>query len=99
MDNPFLNLFATILDYNNYESRKVNRTNINAYTIDTVYTSDYGYETAIWKDDSDDMAIVERYADKDEAIEGHNKWVEFCKTNPSKVWNIQTDEDFEFDIE
>ena len=96
MDNPFLNLFSAMLDYDNYESRKVNRTVINDYTIDTAYSSDYGYETAIWKNDSDDMAIVERYANKDEAIEGHNKWVEFCKTNPSKVWNIQTDEDFEF---
>ena len=96
MDNPFSNLFAAMSDYGNYESRKVNRTNINDYTIDTAYTSDYGYETAIWKNDSDDMAIVERYEDKSEAIEGHNKWVEFCKTNPSKVWNIQYDEYFEF---
>ena len=96
MDNPFLNLFNIMSDYGNYENRKVNRTDINGYTIDTAYTSDYGYETAIWKNGQHDMAIVERYADKDKAIEGHNKWVEFCKTNPSKVWNIQTDEYFEF---
>lgn len=99
MDNPFLNLFATILDYDNYESRKVNRTDINDYTIDTAYTSDYGYETAIWKNGQHDMAIVERYADKAKAVEGHSKWIKFCKNNPSKVWNIQTEEDFEFDIE
>ena len=96
MDNPFLNLFNIMSDYGNYENRKVNRTDINGYTIDTAYTSDYGYETAIWKNGQHDMAIVERHADKDKAIEGHNKWVEFCKTNPSKVWNIQTDEYFEF---
>ena len=96
MDNPFLNLFGAMFDYDNYASRKVDCTDINDYTIDTDYTSDYGYETAIWKNDSDDMAIVERYVDKIEAIKGHNKWVEFCKTNPSKVWNIQTDEYFEF---
>ena len=96
MDNPFLNLFSMMSDYGTYENRKVNRTDINGYTIDTAYTSDYGYETAIWKNGQHDMAIVERYADKSEAIEGHNKWVEFCKTNPSKVWNIQTDEYFEF---
>ena len=95
MDNPFSNLFAAMADYGNYESRKVDRTVINDYTIDTTYTSDYGYETAIWEKDSD-IAIVERYEDKSEAIKGHNKWVEFCKTNPSKVWNIQYDEYLEF---
>lgn len=96
MDNPFLNLFGFMSDYGNYESRKVGRTDINGYTIDTAYTSDYGYETAIWKDGQSDMAIVERYGSKTDAVEGHNKWVEFCKDNPSKVWNIQTDEYFEF---
>ena len=96
MDNPFLNLFAAMSDYGNYESRKVNRTDINGYTIDTAYTSDYGYETAIWKNGQHNMAIVERYANKIDAGEGHNKWVEFCKGNPSKVWDIQTEEDFEF---
>lgn len=97
MDSPLLNLRSIVLDYDNYESRKVDHTVINDYIIDTAYCSDYGYETAIWKNDSDDMAIVGRYADdKSEAIEGHNKWVEFCKRNPSKVWNIQTDEYFEF---
>ena len=96
MDNPFSNLFAAMSDYDNYESRKVNRTDINGYTIDTVYTSDYGYETAIWKNDSDGMAIVERYANKIDAVEGHSKWIAFCKGNPSKVWNIQTEKDFEF---
>ena len=96
MDNPFLNLFGMMSDYGNYENRKVNHTNINGYTIDTAYTSDYGYETAIWKNGQYDMAIVERYTSKIEAFEGHNKWVEFCKTNPSKVWDIQTEEDFEF---
>ena len=96
MDNPFLNLFSIMSDYGSYENRKVNRTNINDYVIDTAYASDYGYETAIWKNGQHDMAIVERYAYKNKAIEGHNKWVEFCKTNPAKVWNIQTEEDFEF---
>ena len=95
MENPLSNLFAAMADYGNYESRKVDRTVINDYTIDTAYSSDYGYETAIWKNDSD-IAIVERYEDKSEAIEGHNKWVEFCKTNPSKVWNIQYDEYLEY---
>ena len=96
MDNPFLNLFSIMSDYGSYENRKVNRTNINDYVIDTAYASDYGYETAIWKNGQHDMAIVERYAYKNKAIEGHNKWVEFCKTNPSKVWNIQYDEYLEF---
>ena len=96
MDNPFLNLFSMMSDYGNYENRKVNRTDINGYTIDTAYTSDYGYETAIWKNGQNDMAIVERYANKIDAVEGHSKWIAFCKDNPSKVWNIQTEEDFEF---
>ena len=96
MDNPFLNLFSMMSDYSNYENRKVNRTDINGYTIDTAYTSDYGYETAIWKNGQNNMAIVERYANKIDAVEGHSKWIAFCKGNPSKVWNIQTEEDFEF---
>lgn len=96
MDNPFLNLLGCMLDCDNYESRKVNRTDVDDYIVDTAYTSDYGYETAVWKKGQDSIAIVERYDNKTDAVEGHNKWVEFCKNTPSTVWNIQTDEYFEF---
>lgn len=63
-------------------------TEINDYTIDSCYTFDEGYETAIWYKDND-MIIVERYSNKDEMRKGHQKWCDFCKGNPTEVYSIQ----------
>lgn len=92
MDNSLMWLIGMMQDRNNYEERLVARTKIENYTIDTAYTSDYGYETAIWKDDND-MVIVERYPDMEESEEGHKKWCDFCKTKPEKVYSVQFDEE------
>ena len=67
------------------------RNNINDFTIDSCYTFDEGYETAIWKD-LNNMIIVERYSTKEEMKEGHKKWCEFCKTNPIEAYSVQFDE-------
>lgn len=80
------------LFFGNYETaEKVDRTQINGYTIDTCDTVDFGWETAVWYEDNK-MVIVERYEDKERATIGHEKWVEFCKGNPTEVWSVQMDE-------
>lgn len=70
---------------------KTLRTNINDYTIDSCYTFDEGYETAIWYKDND-MVIVERYSNKEDMSKGHQKWCDFCKNNPKEVYSVQYDE-------
>mgnify|MGYP006956376150 CR=1 FL=1 len=74
---------------------KCGRDKVNGYTIDTCYTIDQGYETAMWKD-LDEIVIVERYPDKARAETGHKKWCEFAKTNPKSVYSVQIDEDVYF---
>ena len=63
MDNIYFNILGCLQDMNNYKYRVVARAEVGDYTIDTAWTSDYGYETAIWKFDND-MIIVERYSNK-----------------------------------
>lgn len=66
-------LSATSRDLTNYDSRKVDRTEINGVTVSTAYTSDYGYETAII--DENGVHPVERYgSDRKAAICGHDNW-------------------------
>lgn len=83
-------LKVLLLDSNNYEQRKVGRDVVGDYTISTCYTSDCGYETAIWKGDGN-IIVVQYYPDKEEAKEGHIKWCGLCKMNPTKVYNVQQD--------
>lgn len=65
---------------------------IEDYEIDTCYTVDQGYETAIWKTDNAwDMIIVQRYESKEDAIEGHALWIEYCKLNPLSAYSVQTE--------
>ena len=77
-----------------YRQRLVKRTELEYYAIDTAYTTDCGYETAVamlgmfgrgrpWR-------IVEYYSTREEAAKGHGKWVKFCKTNnPTSVYDVQ----------
>lgn len=71
-------MFEFLKDADNFEERKVNRTEINGLIVSTVLTSDEGYETAIL--DANGTHPVERYATKEHANEGHTKW---CKKVPS----------------
>lgn len=71
------------------------RNNVNNYTIDSCYTFDEGYETAIWKDNNP-MIIVERYLSIDEMQNGHEKWCEFCKKKPKEVYSVQQDTMMDF---
>lgn len=68
---------------------------VGDYTIDSCYTFDEGYETAIWKNVTK-IIIVERYADKEKMEEGHEKWCAFCENNPKEVFSAQSDEIEEF---
>ena len=69
----------------------VGRDEVNNYTIDTCYTVDQGWETAVWYD-TYPMIIVARYPDREMAQQGHNNWVETCRDNhPSHALSVQTD--------
>lgn len=63
---------------------------VGNYTVDTCFTVDQGYETAIWKGNGE-IIVVQRHANKEEAIKGHALWIEYCKLNPVCVYSPQTD--------
>jgi hypothetical protein len=90
MDDIYSTMFALMLcDKNRGEI--VGRDEVNNYTIDTCYTLDCGWETAVWYMDYP-MIIVARYPDKEMAVQGHNEWVETCTTNcPTHAFSVQTD--------
>lgn len=66
-------MFDFLNHIDDYEERKVGKTEIGKLTISTVYTSDEGYETAILDDNG--AYPVERYETKKEAERGHKRWV------------------------
>lgn len=70
-------------EYNAYNNM------VDNYTIDTCYTFDCGWETAIWKDDGE-VIIVAYYENEEKAKIGHTLWCAICQSKPSKVWSVQT---------
>lgn len=80
---------------NNNRNDIVGRDEVEDYTVDTCYTADAGYETAIMKDGGD-WVIVARYSSYEAAEEGHKKWNEFCMTAPSSVYSVQLDRTVRF---
>lgn len=66
-------IMAPLMDGNNYEQRKLGRTEVNGIIVSTALTSDMGYETAIL--DQNGVHPVERYSSKEKAELGHEKWV------------------------
>ena len=87
MDSIYSTLFGIMLGENN-RSEVIGRDTINDYTIDTCYTIDQGWETAVWKG-SNPMIIVDCYASKEDAQKGHENWCEACKLNPPSAWSVQ----------
>lgn len=71
-------MFEFFNDIGNYESRKIGKEEVNGLEVSTCYTSDEGYETALL----DEVSVypVERYASKEEAIAGHQKWMKEAET-------------------
>ena len=67
-----------------YEQRKVaNDTSKSGIAVDTVYSIEEGYETALC-DGSGEWIPVERYPDVESAKLGHKKWLEFADTGDGK---------------
>ena len=89
MDDIFSTFFG-ILNGNYDTAEKIGRDTVGDYTIDTCDTIDQGWETAVWKGDGD-IIIVARYDTKEEAQQGHEDWIDVCKTNPSAAWSVQMD--------
>ena len=90
MDDIYSTLFGILMGEKN-RGEVVGRDEVNDYTIDTCYTIDQGWETAVWYKDYP-MIIVARYPDKEIATQGHNTWVETCTTNrPTHAFSVQTD--------
>jgi hypothetical protein len=65
--------------YGNYESRKVARDEFAWGFISTARVTDgeFDYETAVKHKDynNDEMVVVESYETKQQALNGHAKWV------------------------
>ena len=76
---------------NPYRRAVVGRDRVKGYTIDTCYTSDCGWETAIWKGCSS-LVIVEYYNSQEEAAEGHDKWCIICSDEPKSFWDVDARE-------
>ena len=90
MDSLESTLFGILMGINN-RSEVIGRDEVNNYTIDTCYTIDQGWETAVWYMEYP-MIIVARYPDKEMAEQGHKNWVETCRTNcPTHAFSVQTD--------
>lgn len=84
------------LCFNNFTWDNIGRDEVGEYIVDTCYTADQGYETAVWKTKKDNMIIVERYADREDAEKGHEKWKSFCSINPTRAWSVQFDDYIDF---
>lgn len=90
MDDIYSTLFGILMGEGN-RGEVVGRDEVNNYTIDTCYTIDQGWETAVWYKEYP-MIIVARYPDKEMAAQGHQNWVETCTTNqPTHAFSVQTD--------
>lgn len=90
MDSLESALFGLMMgEFNRQEV--VGRDTVGEYTIDTCYTVDQGWETAVWKGDND-MIVVGRYATKELAQEGHSDWCATCQLNPTSAWSVQLNE-------
>lgn len=76
-------------------SRKVNNTTGEGWTVDTCYAPDNEcYETGIecsWINNGD-WVIVDEYETKEEAEKGHKKWVEQMGKRPKKLYSVQSEE-------
>lgn len=80
-------LFGFIDMMGNYESRKVDRWDGGEnFIVDTCFVTDSSkpYETAVChpKYNNGKWVIVELYDDREEAKNGHQKWVELMQQDP-----------------
>ena len=90
MDSIYSTLFGAMMGFNN-RGEVVGCDTVGDYTIDTCYTMDQGWETAVWKGNGK-IIIVGRYATKEEDRKGHEDWCAVCATNPISAWSVQIDD-------
>ena len=70
----------------NYEERKIGKEFLdNGLTVSTAFTTDEGFETAVGSESMYRWVIVERYPSKEDATDGHKKWVDFAATGVGKT--------------
>lgn len=91
MDNIEALLCRILASRFGYKGEVGGKDKVGDYTVSTVDTPDAGWETAIWKEGGE-IVVVARYATKEEALEGHQDWVEGCKLNPTVAWSVQLGE-------
>jgi hypothetical protein len=84
-------VYGILASLQGYKSEVGGKDEVGDYTVSTVNTIDAGWETAIWKGNGE-IVVVARYATKEEALQGHQDWIEVCKLNPTTAWSVQTDE-------
>lgn len=89
--DSFEDLLFGIFNNNRDLSDLVGRDIVGDYTIDTCYTIDQGYETAIWVENGE-IIIVQRYPNRELAEKGHKAWCVLCIINPKKVYSVQTEQ-------
>ena len=94
MDSIYSMMFGIMLGKNN-RGEVVGRDTVGNYTIDTCYTVDQGWETAVWKDNHS-MLIVGRYPSREAAEKGHKDWCAACQLEPSQAWDVQMEEIISF---
>lgn len=88
MDSLESTLFGILF---NKRDKVVGNDTVNGYLIDTCYTIDQGWETAVCYKEND-WIIVARYPDRAMAEQGHKNWVETCTTNmPTHAFSVQND--------
>ncbi len=87
----FEDLLFGILNNNRELSDLVGRDTVGDYTIDTCYTIDQGYETAVWVEGGE-IIIVQRYPNRELAEKGHKVWCMICLTKPEKIYSVQTEQ-------
>lgn len=79
-------MFDFFNDIDNYSERKVDRFEEDDLIIDTCRVSDgkQDYETAVSHPDyhNSKFIVVEAYSSKEEAQEGHDKWIEIMTKEP-----------------
>ena len=71
---------------------EVLRNKIDNYYVDSCWTFDSGYETAIWTKEKEHIVIVEYYDTKEKMVEGHKKWCEKVKKKPKTAISVQRGE-------
>ena len=89
--DSFEDLLFGIFNNNRDFSDLVGRDIVGDYIIDTCYTIDQGYETAVWVEGGE-IIIVQRYPNRELAEKGHKVWCMICLTKPEKAYSVQTEQ-------